>query len=78
MRSLFPSEFENLPRDCVERMWDRWLDEASGVYVTRAQFDAIFGEADSEVRLFESAGEGQDSDALQKLFVLFELPARAG
>jgi len=75
--SQFPEEFEDLPRDCIERIWDAFVDEASGVYVNKDEFEDIFGVVDKEVKVVEGLATAIGTP-LMRLFSLFEIPLKAG
>ena len=72
MEGKFPEEFKGLSKDCIERLWDEYLDVGNGVYLNRDEFRKIFGIIDDQVALFTEANN--ESPALHTLFTLFELP----
>ncbi|GBG29437.1 POC1 centriolar protein-like B [Hondaea fermentalgiana] len=88
-RAALPEEFRDLPSDCLERIWDALIDEASGVYLHGEAFDRVFGVIDIEVKVrgdthaasldVASAGAVATHDLmpsntpLGKLFALFQL-----
>lgn len=49
--SPLPEAFHNLPRDCLERVWDALVEEGSGVYLSRSAFQNVFGVIDEEVKV---------------------------
>mmetsp|Transcript_14642 Transcript_14642/g.25730 ORF Transcript_14642/g.25730 Transcript_14642/m.25730 type:complete len:1332 (-) Transcript_14642:50-4045(-) len=83
LNSGFPEQFRDLPKDCIERIWDTFVEVGSGVYLTRAEFDVVFGVVDKEVPIFpesvtSSTDRMMDSDVLQDLYKLYELPKKEG